>query len=259
MESLSRQLNSKKVIIVDKILEVKNLTKKFGALAATDNVSFDMENGELAALIGPNGAGKTTLFSLLTGKLKPDSGKVVFKGEDITSMSIEERVRKGLGHSFQIVNLFNSFTSFENVTVPVIADKGKTYDMYNDPTKSEEIIEKTKSIIGLMSIDNSNEEINTIPHGEKTLTDIAVSLASSVDLLLLDEPTAGIGTDAVDMVKKVIKTLNDEGTTILFTEHDLEMVYDTAHRIIVEEEGRIIADGSTDEVKQNERVKEIYG
>lgn len=243
------------------LLQCENIVKRFGRLTAADNVTFNIEEGELIALIGPNGAGKSTLFSLMTGSLSPDSGRIRFKGEDITGLSPDEIFQKGIGFSFQIVNLFSDLTPFDNVKIPIISYMGKTYDFYHLSGRSEELNSEVKSVFNSNSlkISNYDTKLEKLPHGDKRKTDLAISLAGSVDLLILDEPTAGLGSEDAKMIKDLIKELNEQNKTIIFSEHDLEMVYDIAPRVMVLSEGELIADGNPSKVTKNKKVMDIYG
>lgn len=240
-------------------LECENIVKKFGRLTAVDNVTFNIEEGELVALIGPNGAGKSTLFSLLTGDLSLDSGRIRFKGEDITGLSPDETFQKGVGFSFQIVNLFSGLSPFDNVKISVISNCGKTYDLFHLSERSEELNSDVESVLNSLKISNYDTKLEKLPHGEKRKTDLAIPLAGDVDLLILDEPTAGIGSEDVKMIKDLIRELNEQNKTIIFSEHDLEMVYDIAPRVMVLAEGELIADGNPSKVRENKKVIDIYG
>lgn len=245
---------------MNKLLKAKNLVKEYGQFTAVDHVNFEIEEGELIALIGPNGAGKSTLFNLLIGEESPDGGKVRFKGEDITDTPPQDVVKKGIGFSFQIVNLFSSHTPYENLQIPGIADMDKTYDMVSRIEKIDELNEKVMSTLDSLKFSDPHQsEVENLPHGKKRLTDLGIPLTSSVKLLILDEPTAGLGSESVDRIKDLIEKLHEDGMTIFFSEHDLDMVYDTAQRILVLARGTLIADGPPSEVRNEDAVRDVYG
>ncbi len=243
------------------MLEIKDLVKSFGSLHAVDHVNLKLEENELVGLIGTNGAGKTTLYNLITGRMSPDSGEVVFKGERIDGLSPHEIARKGIGLSFQIVSLFNNFSVFRNTRVPVISNEDRFYDLFNSVDKISEFEEKTNSILDMLNLlDDSNIKAKELPHGGKRRTDLALAFANDPQLLLLDEPTAGFGSQEVEEIKKLIKRLHEEtGLTLIFTEHDLEAVFELSSRVIVMDQGEIITRGSPEGVQENEKVKEKLG
>lgn len=244
------------------ILEVKNLTKRFGALTAVDDVNLKVEENELVALIGPNGAGKTTFFNLIAGKLTADSGKIIFKGEDITNEPPCRRARKGINLSFQIPSLFASFSTFGNVRVSALVYARKHTKFFTPIDKVPGLKENSSSLLDKVGIPEHQwfSNCDLLPGGEKKKLDIAVSIAQEPQLLLLDEPTAGLGLREADKILELIKWIKDYlKSTIIFTEHDLEVVFSTAQRIIVMNEGKIVADGEPDEVRENDMVRKIYG
>lgn len=243
------------------LLELKNVIKRFGAVIAVNDVSLKVKENELVALIGPNGAGKTTLLNLIAGKLFPDAGEIIFKGEKIVGMPPHERVRKGIMLSFQIPNLFKSFSTLRNVRVSFLVKEGKNLKFFARIDEDQELKKKSSQILDYVGIPQSFHSVDCelLPGGAKKSLDVAVALAQKPQLLLLDEVTAGLGFSDAVKVLEVVKRIWEEGTTIIFTEHDLDVVFAVAQRIIVMDEGKIIADGDPEEVKKNTAVRRIYG
>ncbi|HUJ68042.1 MAG TPA: ABC transporter ATP-binding protein, partial [Syntrophorhabdales bacterium] len=213
---------------------------------------------EIVAVIGPNGAGKTTLFNLITGILKPDGGRILFKEEDITGMSPHNICRKGISRSFQVVNVFPRLTIFENVRVAVLARERKTWNILTPARnmakkRTEEIVEG----VGLGS--KRNAVSSALSHGDRKVLEIAIALGGNPEFLILDEPTAGMSPEetlrCIDLVKSLSQRL---GLTILFCEHDMELVFGLADRIMVMVRGATIIQGTCDEVRRNEAVQDAY-
>jgi len=246
---------------MEMLLELRNVVKRFGALAAVNDVSFKVEENELIALIGPNGAGKTTLFNLIAGKLFPDAGEIIFKGENIANMPPNERVQKGIMLSFQIPSLFKSFSALQNVRVSLLVKEGKNLKFFTRIDDDQELKEKSSQALDYVGIPQSFHPVNCelLPGGAKKSLDVAVALAQEPYLLLLDEPTAGLGFSDAAKVLEVVKRIWKDGKTVIFTEHDLDVVFTIAQRIIVMDEGKIIADGEPEKIKKNSAVRRIYG
>jgi len=245
---------------VPKILEVKELTKSFGELRAVDHVSLDVEEGELRAIIGPNGAGKTTFFNLISGRIPADAGRIFFRGKDITNLPVPVILRHGISRSFQITNIFPKLTVLENVLIPVLSRMGKSLNFITSakkiPQVNQEVLEVLESI-GLA--EKSNLLATALSHGDQKRLEMAIALANRPSLMLLDEPTAGMSPEdtarTVELIKKVCKTL---AITVIFTEHDMEIVFAISDRISVFHQGRIIAEGKPQDIRYNERVIEAY-
>lgn len=240
------------------MLVVKNLCKDFKGFMAVNGANLDVKKGEIVAVIGPNGAGKTTLFNLITGHLKPTSGVVQFKGEDITGLAPYKICKRGISRSFQIVNVFSKLTVFENVQLALFSKYNKTFKMLSKSSKF--FIEETENILdklGLLDKKNINSEL--LSHGDQKVLEIAIALASSPDLLILDEPTAGMAPKETERCIELIKKLSREyGLTILFCEHDMKLVFDIADRIMVMVRGSTIIQGKPEEVRCNEIVQKAY-
>jgi branched-chain amino acid transport system ATP-binding protein len=242
------------------MLRIEGLTKSFGSLRAVDDISLTVKRNEVRAIIGPNGAGKTTLFNLITGELKPDQGRVFLKGREITGFPPHRIVGLGVSRSFQITNIFQELTVFENVMVPVLVQQGRQLYAFRSAREITPVREEILSILRLVEIEEiSDVKGHALSHGDKKRLEVAVVLACKPELLLLDEPTAGMSPEetkiTVDLIKKVGSEL---GITFVFTEHDMKVVFSVSDYISVLQQGRIIAEGLPDEVKNNKKVIEAY-
>jgi branched-chain amino acid transport system ATP-binding protein len=240
------------------MLEVRGLSKSFGGFLAVNKASLDVSKGEIVAVIGPNGAGKTTLFNLITGILKPDEGQVIFKGEEITGLPTHRTCKKGITRSFQVVNIFSRLTVFENVRISVLSQQGKTYHWF---TPSREFVnEETGEILESVGLINKKDNVcGALSHGDQKVLEIAIALAGKPELLILDEPTAGMSPEetarCIDLIKRLSQNLE---LTILFCEHDMELVFAIARRIMVMVRGSTIVQGLPDEVRCNQQVQDAY-
>jgi len=240
------------------MLEVKGLSKSFGGFLAVNKATLEVNKGEIVAVIGPNGAGKTTLFNLVTGIIKPDNGQVIFKGEEITGLPAYKTCKKGITRSFQVVNIFSRLTVFENVRISVLSQQGKTYRWFTSSKEfaNEETVELLESV-GL--IHRKDNVCGALSHGDQKVLEIAIALAGKPELLILDEPTAGMSPEetarCIDLIKRLSQSL---GLTILFCEHDMELVFAIAQKIMVMVRGSTIAQGPPDEVRRNQQVQDAY-
>lgn len=247
--------------MTDPLLEVENVTKKFGAFAAVDGVSFSVRSGEgITALIGPNGAGKTTLYNLLTGKLAPTSGRIRFKGEDITSHSPAERTERGMGRSFQITNIFEGLTVRRNLRIPIVARSSRRYDPVSDLENDVEIDEKVEEVLDLVGIEDiADRRCENLSYGDKRRVEIGISLATDPDLVLLDEPTAGMNPEETERMVELIESLDRRTETSFFlTEHDMNVVFSIASRILVLHQGQVIADARPKQISESDEVQSAY-
>lgn len=240
------------------ILKVEGITKSFDGLMAVNEVSFQIEEGELSSIIGPNGAGKTTVFNLLTGHLRLDAGRILFKEKEINDLSPYKICKKGIGRSFQRTNIFPRLSVFDNVHVAVISWRGKSSSIFLRAHKifreeADEILES----VGLF--DKKEMTAGLLAHGDQRRLEIGIALGSHPELLLLDEPTAGMSPEETCRAVELIQTLaSKRGLTILFIEHDMSVVFDISKRILVMHQGRIIAEGLPEKIRADEEVQKIY-
>jgi branched-chain amino acid transport system ATP-binding protein len=240
------------------MLEVRDVRKSFDGFQAVGGVSVSVARGQTAAIIGPNGAGKTTFFNLVTGHLRPDSGTVRLQGRDITGLAPHDVCRLGLGRSFQRTNIFPKLTVFDNVQAAFISHRRRGLDLFTPVARlfREETFAVLESI-GLA--DKAGEVSGFLSHGNQKQLELAIALASEPDLLLLDEPTAGMSaTETRETIRLVDRITRERGLTLLFTEHDMEVVFSIAQHITVLHQGRVIAEGTPDEVRADAEVRRVY-
>lgn len=240
------------------ILKVENLNRYFGALHATRNVSLEIKEGEVRAIIGPNGAGKSTLMDLITNRTMPSSGRVMFRGEDITGLAPDKIVRKGMTKCFQISKLFTNLTVYENVQIARIGMNKKTFSLF--PVHDCFLKEEVKKYLSLVGLDNKlNEVAAYLSYGDQRRLDIAIALAMDPKLLILDEPAAGVAREeAYTLMQLIRKLAKERNMTIIFIEHDMDIVFNYADVISVLRDGELIASGSPEEIKENQYVQEAY-
>ena len=244
--------------MAEALLEVRELRKAFGALRATDGVNLEVREGETHAVIGPNGAGKTTLISQLSGMLRPDSGQIRFSGEDITRLAAPARSMKGLARSFQITSIYREFTALDNVGLAVQAHAGHSFHFWRPARKEPELREPARKILEEVGLGPRAGVIAAnLAHGEQRQLEIAMALAASPRLLLLDEPVAGMGTEESQRMVQFLGTLRGKRTMIL-VEHDMDAVFSLADRISVLVYGRVIATGTPQEIRVNPEVRAAY-
>jgi len=244
--------------VVDPLLRVENLVRRFGGIVATDNLSLDVARGELHAIIGPNGAGKTTLISQLTGQLLPNSGSIRFCDQDITSLPAHRRSALGLARSFQITSLLPDFTAIDNVALAAQAHDGHSFRFWGNARKEGHLREAARAALDRVGLAHRAEiVVSKLSHGEQRELELAVALATKPQLLLLDEPMAGLGiTESARMVK-LLQELRRE-VTIVLVEHDMDAVFALADRITVLVYGRVIASDVPSAIRSNEEVKRAY-
>ncbi|MFC7097573.1 ABC transporter ATP-binding protein [Halobaculum marinum] len=244
------------------LLRTDGLTKQFGGLVAVDEVSFEVDRGETRAVIGPNGAGKSTLINCITGALEPTAGTVEFDDTDITTLSPHETVQTGISKSFQTASIFPGMTVRENVEIAALAAEHGSFEFnflkrLSGFSAVHETADEMMNSVGLLG--DADVEAGSLPYGDKRRLEIAIALASEPELLLMDEPTAGMSPDeTADTVDLVEQLQEDLGLTILIVEHDMEIIFRIADRILVLNRGQVIADGTPEEVQQSERVQEAY-
>ncbi|RLE11780.1 ABC transporter ATP-binding protein, partial [Candidatus Aerophobetes bacterium] len=211
----------------------------------------------ITSIIGPNGAGKTTFFNLLTGFYKPDEGRIFFKDEDITPLPVHKIIRRGISRSFQVLQLFENFTVMENVWIGVQAAKGYGKELFSS-SELQDVREKTEEMIKKIGLsDKMNTLIKYLSHGERRMIDVIISLTSNPELLLLDEPMAGLASEERLRMSNFIKNLS-ENLTIIVVEHDMDVVFSISDKIAVMHQGELIAVGSPEEIRQNEQVQQAY-
>ena len=244
--------------MADALLRVENLVRRFGGILATDNLSLDVAQGELHAIIGPNGAGKTTLISQLTGQLMSNSGSIHFAGQDITDLPAFRRSRLGLARSFQITSLLPDFTALDNVALAAQAHDGHSFRFWGDARKESRLRDAAHAALQRVGLDHrADVVVSELSHGEQRELELAVALATRPQLLLLDEPMAGLGTTESARMVKLLRELRKE-VTIVLVEHDMEAVFALADRITVLVYGRVIASGVPAAIRANEEVKRAY-
>lgn len=239
------------------LLQTEGLTKAFGGLRAVDSMDFSVRPGELRAVIGPNGAGKTTLFNLITGRLAPTRGKVFFKGGEITALPPHEICRRGVARTFQITSLFPNLTVSENIWTAVQGKGGHLHPL-RPARKMTHIRQRVEEVLRLLGLEEQGEVLAVnLSHGDQRLLEIGVALATTPELLLLDEPTAGMSLKETREMVGTIKGLAG-ALTIVIVEHDMGVVMELAQTITVLDLGRIIAEGPPEEIRRDRRVQEVY-
>ena len=244
--------------MAEPLLAIANLVKRFGGLVATDEVSLALPAGELHAVIGPNGAGKTTLIAQLAGELMPDAGTVRFAGEDVTRLPPHARAGRGLARSFQITSVFRDFTALENVALAVQAHAGHSFRFWRPARAEVALREPARAILERVGLAGREEVPAAIlAHGEKRALEIALALAARPRLLLLDEPTAGMGPEDTARMVRLLGSLKGE-LAILLIEHDMDAVFALADRITVLVYGRAIATGTPAAIRANAEVRQAY-
>jgi branched-chain amino acid transport system ATP-binding protein len=240
------------------MLHVESLQKSFGGFMAVLDANLTIEKGDIVAVIGPNGAGKTTLFNLITGQLKPNGGRVMFKGRDISGKPPYRICHMGISRSFQIVNIFHRMTVFENVQIAVLSNRRKLLNFLAPARnlavrRTEEILQN----VGLM--DKRDRVCGSLSHGDQKVLEMAIALGTEPELLILDEPTAGMSPEETAVTITLIRKLSsDMGLTILFCEHDMGLVFTIATSIMVMQQGQTIIQGDPQTVRADERVQEAY-
>jgi len=242
------------------LLEVRNATKAFGSLVAVRDVSLAVGQGELRAIIGPNGAGKTTFFNLISGFFPPTSGTVLFDGDDVTALSVTKRVGLGMARTFQITEIFPELTVHENVRIGAEVAAGYRLRPWIGRVGAAEVerkIEETLALVGLSA--KADRLVGELAHGDQRAAEIAMALTLSPKLLLLDEPTAGMGDQETYEITRLIRRLHrDSNFTIVLIEHDMRVVFHLADRITVLDQGKLLAEGTPQEIAANEAVQAAY-
>ncbi len=242
------------------LLKVENINKKFGSLVAVNDVSMTVEPGELRAVIGPNGAGKTTFFNMISGFLTQTSGRIVFDGEDISNMLPDRRVWRGISRTFQITEVFPELSVGENLRVPVEVASGRRLSPWLSRAGEAEVHDRVAELLEMGGLtDKASRLVGELSHGDQRATEIMMALALKPRLLLLDEPTAGMGDQETHDITKLISKLHkNENLTIVLIEHDMRVVFHLADRIMVLAEGTMLAEGTPKEIANSEVVQAAY-
>ena len=240
------------------MLHINGLWKSFAGFVATRDISFELQAGETHAVIGPNGAGKTTFFNLITGHLRPDKGALAFEGRDLVGLPPQKIVRLGVARSFQRINIYPRLTVFENVQVALIAHEGQQWNLFRrGRSLHREATAELLELVGLAA--DASETAGALSYGRQKQLELAIALASRPRLLLLDEPTAGMSPQetgaTIASVRDIVKA---RGLTLLFTEHDMAVVFGIAERISVLHHGEIIASGDPESVRNDAEVRRVY-
>jgi branched-chain amino acid transport system ATP-binding protein len=240
------------------MLHVESIVKSFDGFMAVNGATLKVEKGDVVAVIGPNGAGKTTLFNLISGQLPPTAGNIWFKDENIAGLAPHRVCRKGIGRSYQVVNIFHRLTVFENVQVAVLSRRKKTFNLFK-PAKLMAVKETRKILDSVGLLDKAEMISGTLSHGDQKVLEIGIALGNRPELLILDEPTAGMSPEETAVTLRLMKRLSGElGLTILFCEHDMGMVFSIANQIMVMQRGGTIIQGSPEDVRSNQLVREAY-
>ena len=240
------------------MLQIRDLTKRFGGVLACDRISLDVPAGELHAVIGPNGAGKSTLIGQLAGEISPDDGQIFFNGRDITRLPTHRRSTLGLARTFQITSLFHDFTVLDNVALAVQAHAGHSFRFWRPARREAELRRPARAALARVGLESRADVIcANLSHGEHRQLEIAMALATAPRMLLLDEPMAGMGPDESARMIALLGELKRE-QTILLIEHDMDAVFRLADRITVLVDGRVIASGAPDDVRADAEVRRAY-
>ncbi len=241
------------------ILETIDLKRYFGETRAVDNVNLTIAEGEFISLVGPNGAGKTSFINVVSAYLRPDSGKVVFRGVDVTHNSVTERVRAGIARSFQLVNLFDDLSTFDNVTLAIFSREGKTRNFAALADLDRAVTDEADAVLGQFGLKAKREErARDLSQGERKLLDVALAYALRPKLLFLDEPTSGVSTRDKGMIMdRIASVVRGEGITAVIVEHDMDVVFKYSDRIVVMHQGAVLAQGTPDAIRSNDEVAMI--
>jgi branched-chain amino acid transport system ATP-binding protein len=243
-------------------LATQKLTKYFGDTHAVDKVDFEIGEGEVVALIGSNGAGKTSLVNLISGLYKPDSGQILFRGQDVTGQVVQDRIKAGIARSFQIVNLFDELTVVDNVALSIFARDAKTRWFFKLADHDHGVWKEAHDILRQFGLDTKAQQFaGGISQGERKLLDVAVAYALKPQLLFLDEPTSGVSTREKAPIMDIISSIvRSHRITAVVIEHDMDIIFKYSDRIVVMHQGKILASGSPEEIRNNESVKDaVFG
>jgi branched-chain amino acid transport system ATP-binding protein len=242
------------------LLEIKKLSKAFGRVITASNIDLTIDQGVLTSIIGPNGAGKSTLINMLSGSLPVDSGQILFQGADITHLPIHHRVKMGLCRSFQVVNIFPDLTVFDNIQIPVLAVRRRARRLFRPVVREAGVREEVSQVLDRVGLAAEAQTVaGALSHGDQRLLEVGIALAVRPRLLFLDEPTAGMNPVERVKVLENIRGLSAGGkTTFVIVEHDMDVVFSLSERVIVLHHGEIIGDGTTQEIQDSRKVREVY-
>jgi len=242
------------------IFETQNLRKEFGALVAVDNVNIKLQKNTLHAIIGPNGAGKTTFFNLLSGNIEPTSGHVIYKGRDIPRQPVHRTIHFGIGRSFQITNIFPNLTVFENIRLACQALGTDNFKFWQAASYFNKYEDRTWEVIEIVGLkDRANTLARTLPHGDQRKLELGMILAPNSEVLLLDEPTAGMAAEQVPELISLIQEIQQAGNkTVMLVEHNMNVVMSISDTITVMHLGKVLAEGTPSEITANEEVQTAY-
>jgi len=240
------------------ILELQGIYKDFDGLEVLFGINLGIQQGERHAIIGPNGAGKSTIFNVITGKYMPSKGKVLFQGQDVTGTSPHKLNRHGLARSFQITNIFRTMTVFQNVRNAILSKNKIRYNLFSRLDRLKNINDQTERVLDQIGLlDRKDVVAGLLSYGQQRALEIGLTIATEPDLILLDEPTAGMSSEETREAVKLIERVT-QGKTLVIVEHDMEVVFSLAHRITVIYYGEVLASGPPDEIRQNQKVKDAY-
>lgn len=242
------------------IIRTSGLTKRFGALVAVDDVDVEIEAGAFHSIIGPNGAGKTTFFNLVSGVLPPSDGTIEFRGEDITGLPVHRTIHKGIGRSFQITNIFPNLTVHENVRLACQATGSDSFRWLRSASRFGDYLSRTEEVLARVGLTSRALQLaRTLPHGDQRKLELGMILAPDPEVLMLDEPTAGMAADQVPELIGLIEELKESGgRTVVLVEHNMHVVMSVSDRITVMHQGKVLAEGTPDEIGSDERVQTAY-
>ncbi len=245
---------------MNELLKTYGLHKRFGALAAVDGVDLTLPTGRLTAIIGPNGAGKTTLINLVTGALSPDSGRIYFKGEEITHLATYHRIHKGLSRSFQLMNIFSRLSVLQNVLLPVLVRLGYAVRPFARLEDQEEAVAEARQILKEIDLWEARDHpAGALSHGDQRLLELGIAIAPAPELCFLDEPSAGLTpVERATVLQLIRKLAVERRTTFVIIEHDMDVVFSLSDWIVVLNRGRVLAEGRPAEIRGNAEVREVY-
>lgn len=240
------------------MLKIENVNKNFGGIQAIRNVSFGVEENELSSIIGPNGAGKSTLFNIITGSIKADSGRVIFKDRDITKLNPYDICLMGISRSFQLLNLFPRLSVYKNIQVAILAGKRLTFK-FLEPSKNM-LCDETRTLLEDIGLaEKANRFVGEISYGEQKRLEIGIALASNPKVLLLDEPTAGLSIEETNQIINLIQNITEEWKiSTIVIEHKMDVIFSVSEKIRVLNEGSLIFEGTPEEIKRSDEVQKVY-